>query len=156
MRWTLLTLALALLLCSAAVAQQLSPVYPKPPTSQSATPTFLVNPATGAIVPGTGTTTPVIANGTLTIATGGTAVTAAATATTPRSCIIQNPLTAAAQNIATAEDLWVNWVGGTAVAQSGTASFQLVPGAVIVTPQALLAISVIGATTAHRFSAACN
>lgn len=91
-------------------------------------------------------------NDSLAITSGGTAQTAIAANPTRKGCTIQNPATATDQNIAAAETIYVNF-GGTAAAAS--TSFGILPGqAISCSPLGIgtitSAVSVIGATTAHK------
>lgn len=92
-----------------------------------------------------------------TLSTGGTAQTLAAVNGARVLLVIQNPCTAAGQNIAAAEDLYISVTGSATV--NGAGNFADLPpcgsvtlavsGAVITT-----AVTVNAATSGHRWSAA--
>lgn len=87
-----------------------------------------------------------------TIAAGGVSQTLFPSGVVSRGCYIQNPLTAAAQNIALAESLWVDFTGAAASPTSGTA-MEIQPGftwacAIPTTGS----VTIYGATTGHRFN----
>lgn len=88
--------------------------------------------------------------------TGGTSQTLAALNASRKGLVIQNSCTAASQNIATAEDLYIAVSGAATV--GGTGNFADLPpcGSVTVTWNGLsvtAAVTVNAATTAHRWSA---
>lgn len=86
-----------------------------------------------------------------TIVTGGTAVT---TITGPvNGCIINNPLTATGQGVATAESLFINFVGAATTTEGGNV-FALQPGQPFTCPGGFTGnISADAATSSHKFSA---
>ena len=99
-----------------------------------------------------------IAQGTLTdrsgsITTGGTKQTLAAANSGRKYLVIQNPSTAAGQNISAAESLWFNFTTDAVV---GEPSFELPAGASFVMESSFVStelISVIAATTGHKWTA---
>lgn len=109
--------------------------------SSSTTPNFVV-PATSTVTDRSGA-----------ITTGGTAQQLTGPSTTRKRIIVQNPCTAATQNIATAENLYVRTTG-TASAAGG--SWELQPCYTFDTgpgPAPPAAITVFAATTGHRYTA---
>lgn len=87
-----------------------------------------------------------------TITTGGVAQTVFTAGAVSRSCFVQNPQTASAQGIATAESLWIDFTGAAASPSSGT-SMEILPGvAWPCQPPSFGAVSIYGATTAHKFN----
>jgi len=87
------------------------------------------------------------------ITTGGTAQTLAAANTNRRYLLIQNPLSAATQGIATAESLFINF---TTAAVMGSPSIELAPGDIFVMEGLAVStelVSVIAATTGHKWVA---
>ena len=71
-----------------------------------------------------------------------------------RSCAIINPTTAAEQNVAAAEAIWVDFTGAAAVAASGGTSIPIEAGSAIACPGPLTtSVSWIAATAPHRITA---
>ncbi len=88
-----------------------------------------------------------------TITTGGAAQQLWAAGQVSRGCFVQNPQTAAAQGIATAESLWIDFTGAAASPTSGTA-MEILPGvAWPCPPPSFGSVSIYGATTGHKFNA---
>lgn len=85
-----------------------------------------------------------------TIVTGGTAVTAI---TGPvNGCAGNNPITAAGQNIATAEVLYINFVGAATTTEGGNV-FAVQPGQPFTCPGGITGnLSAVAATSGHKFS----
>ena len=87
------------------------------------------------------------------ITTGGTAQTLAPANTNRRYLLIQNPLSATTQGIATAESLFINF---TTTAVAGPPSIELAPGDIFVMEGFSVStelVSVIAATTGHKWAA---
>ena len=87
------------------------------------------------------------------ITTGGTAQTLAPANGNRRYLLIQNPLSATTQGIATAESLFFNF---TTAAVAGEPSIELAPGDIFVMEGSAIStelISVIAATTGHKWTA---
>lgn len=107
-------------------------------------------PVTGSVTsnPGTGSFT----NQSGAITLGGTAQNALPINGARKHFLIQNPQTAADQGIASAENLYINFTGA---ANIGTPSLVLFPGGSYessMAPVASQALSVIAATTGHKFT----
>lgn len=103
----------------------------------------------GALNPLTGTLT----NRSGTITSGGVSQTLAASNASRRYLLIQNPCSASSQGIATAESLFINF---TSAASATSASVELAPCGSYTTeagPVTTELITVLGATTAHAFTA---
>lgn len=75
-------------------------------------------------------------------------------AQSPVSCLIVNPATATDQNIATAEEIWVN-VLGAATQTAGATSIPVAAGQSITLAPATSAISWNAATTGHKITGYC-
>lgn len=87
------------------------------------------------------------------ITTGGTAQTLEAITATRKRIVIENPCTAASQNIVTAENLFLNF---TSAASVTAASIELLPCGSYDTgigPVSTELISVVATTTAHKYTA---
>jgi archaellin len=87
------------------------------------------------------------------ITTGGTAQTLAAVNASRRYLLVQNPLSATTQGIATAESLFINF---TTTAVAGEPSIELAPGDIFVMEGSAVStelVSVIAATTGHKWTA---
>jgi hypothetical protein len=88
------------------------------------------------------------------LAAGGTAQPLFAAGEITRQCAIINPTTAADQNIAAAEEIWVDFTGKAAVAASGGTSIPVPAGQGMNCPGPLTtSVSWIAATISHRITA---
>ncbi len=88
----------------------------------------------------------------LTLKAGGTAQFAFLAGEIQHGCAINNPPLAADQNIAAAEEIWVDFTGAPAVAQSGSTSNKVLAGSGIGCPASTAAVSWIATTVNHRIS----
>jgi|ERR1700730_8776863 len=88
------------------------------------------------------------------LATGGTAQPLFVAGEVRTQCAIINPSTATDQNIAAAEEIWVDFTGKAAVAASGGTSIPVGAGMSMNCPGPLTtSVSWIAATIAHRITA---
>ena len=95
--------------------------------------------------------TPRAPSGVTTLASGGAAITLCAAGEVTRGGLISNPSTAAAQNVATAESIFVNLIG-TATTTPGGNVFEVLPGASFPLPPLTTAVSWTAATAGHKIS----
>lgn len=114
-----------------------------------------VNLAPGAFVQAVAPmVTPVPPSGALILSVAGASQQLCAAGEATNGVLILNSATAAQQNIATAESIFVNYTGGAATASAGGQSFEVLPGqSFIIPPGCQTAVNWTAATIAHRITA---